>query len=80
MKKRFIVRFMFTGEFEAENDSDALASAAYGVKYGIVEARHMELKVVAVIPIVVTPQPVELPATQEAVAEVVAPTDDTMPF
>lgn len=81
-KKKFIVRFSYVADFEAENDAEALREATYSVNYGNSNARHMELKVVAVLQIPITP-PIEAP-TKESIADpavVEAPsTDSTMPF
>ena len=74
MKKKFLVRFTFINEFEAETDVAALIDAAYAVKYGQETVRHLELKVVNVQPLpsqaeTPAPAPIEAPTKEDAPAE-----------
>jgi hypothetical protein len=78
MKKKFLVRFSFINEFEAETDVAALIDAAYAVKYGQETVRHLELKVVNVQPL---PQQAETPAlVEEAPAATEIEKNPEMPF
>lgn len=57
-KKKYVVRFSFTAQFEALNDAHALRDATERLETGIHEVKRLSLEVVAVLPIVETPAPV----------------------
>lgn len=58
-KKKYVVKCNFTAHFEEETDADALAAAAFGIKYGVHTIRNLGLQVVAALPIATTEAPKE---------------------
>jgi hypothetical protein len=85
MKRVHFVRFTFTAPIEAESDCDALRDAAINLKYGIENARRLQLEVTGLGPLPVqtpAPQPVEVPTAtdQPSTPILVDAVDDKMPF
>jgi hypothetical protein len=88
-KKKFVVRFMFLKDYEGESDSDGLYQAAMDLKYSSVsDARHLELKIVAAIPLATdakTPAPIEAPSVEpnplpKAEVPAAPPSPNDIPF
>ena len=51
MKKKYVVSFSFTTEFEAESCYEAISSAAFSLKYGVENPGGLRLEIAAELPI-----------------------------